>query len=111
MYLNSKIYGLILVCTIISVFLVPVFADNETVTSGDQGATDLSGGQQVIIAPVDTPTPDVTTEVTTVPTTAPTTVPTTEPATTDTTVVTTQPTDIPTTEVTTAVPTAAPHGQ
>ena len=95
---------------------IPVFAENETVSSGDQGAADLSGGQQVIIAPTDTPTPDVTTEATTIPTTVPTTVPTTlptiEPTEVPTTIpVTDEPTEIPTTVPTTDVtvePTTSP---
>jgi parallel beta-helix repeat protein len=105
MFLNTNVYCLIVACTIVSMLVIPVFADNETVSSGDPGTTDLLNGQMVLIAPTDTPAPDVTT----IPTTMPTTVPTTGPATTVTTVeVTTQPTDIPTTVVTTPVPLEEP---
>ena len=42
LYRNRKIYCLILVCTILFVLVVPVFAENETATGGEPGSTDLA---------------------------------------------------------------------
>ena len=75
--LNSKVYGLILVCTILSAFFIPVFAENETMTGG---APDV----MVTTEPTVIPT---AVEVTQVPTGIPTVPPTEVPTTAETTVV------------------------
>ena len=117
MYLNSRLYGFILVCTIVSVFFLPVFADNETVAGDSPGSVDLISGQQAIITPSETPIPGVTPGVTTVtgepaiiPTTTevtsePTEIPPTLPLTVPTTEVTSEPTTTPTTTPVTVEPT------
>ena len=120
---------------ILSVLLVPVFAENETVAGGEPGSIDLLNGPPVIVAPVETQTldttapigipttqlttaetPTVTTGPTTVPTIAeltaePTAVPTEQPTTAETPTVTTGPTVVPTTAEVTAEPTAVPTTQ
>jgi parallel beta-helix repeat protein len=116
---KSAICRIIVICTVLSVFFVPVFAANDLLPGGHSGSIDPLSGQQGIIAPAEMPipavviapeeTPVVTPGPTVIPTTTDVTVePTAVPTTLPTTVVITDPTVIPITAEVTAEPTTVP---
>ena len=120
MYLNGKMYCLILVCTVICVLFAPVFAASDLLPGRDIGSVSPVSGQQVIQPSDVTPLPEtpviVTVEPTPIPTSEPitiepTTVPTTQPTTVETTVLTMEPTPIPTTISIPLVPIISPEDQ